>query len=48
LVTRPAGVQLGDPWMILAFPLVMLGLMVQTSLLEWSARKERARSKGRP
>jgi hypothetical protein len=46
-VTRPAGVQLGDPWMILAFPLVMLALMVGTAVLEWSARKERARSKGR-
>jgi hypothetical protein len=47
VVTRPPGVHLGDPGMILAFPLVMVALMVGTSLLEWSARKERARSKGR-
>jgi hypothetical protein len=47
LVTRPAGVQLGDPWMILVYPLAMLLLMAFASLLEWGARKERARSKGR-
>jgi hypothetical protein len=46
-VSRPEGVRLGDSGMILAFLLVMLALMVGTSLLEWSARKERARSKGR-
>jgi hypothetical protein len=48
LVTRPAGVHLRDePWLIPAFPALMLFLMALASLLEWGARKERARSKGR-
>jgi len=48
LVTRPAGLHLRDaPWLIPAFPALMLLLMALACLLEWGARKERARSKGR-
>ena len=47
-VPRPAGVHLRDePWLIPAFLVVVLVLMAQACLLEWSARKERARAKSR-
>ena len=47
-MTRPMGDQLRDePSLIAAFPALMLLLMAVTCLLEWSARKQRARSKGR-
>jgi hypothetical protein len=46
--TRPAGVQLRDePGLIPAFLALVLLLMAHGCLLEWSARRERARSKSR-
>jgi hypothetical protein len=45
-VSRPAGIHLRDEvWLAPAFLILLLTLMGYTSVLEWGARKERARRK---